>query len=46
MDCIYSNYDDGGNALKNEIKKFESLLIQKKILKDATGESYASIFEK
>jgi len=46
MNCIYQNYEDNGTKFKKALTEFEQLLINEKILKDSSGESYVAIFEK
>lgn len=45
MNCMYGVFEDDGAKLKELIKKAEQTLIQKKLLKDASGESYLVLFK-
>lgn len=45
MNCFRNGFKDNGAKLENLIKKAETLLIEKKLLKDGSGESYLNVFK-
>lgn len=45
MNCMYGVFEDDGAKLKVLIEKAEQTLIQKKFLKDASGESYVALYK-
>ncbi len=44
--CFNRAYNDEGAALKNAIETYEDLLIEEGIIKNISGESYVTLFEK
>ncbi|WP_298510228.1 hypothetical protein [uncultured Kordia sp.] len=45
MNCFRNGFKDNGAKLENLIQKAETLLIEKKLLKDGSGESYLNVFK-
>lgn len=45
QNCLYSSLSNHGNALKKYAKGFENHLIELKILKDTTSQSYYNLFK-
>lgn len=45
QECLYNSLSDKGVALKRYAKGFEKQLIELKILKDSTAQSYYDLFE-
>ncbi|WP_165749363.1 ExbD/TolR family protein [Cellulophaga sp. Z1A5H] len=43
MECIYTNYSDGGIALKQLISNFQNQLLEEKVIADFSGSSYRRI---
>jgi len=45
MNCFYKSLPDNGTAFKIILQKAEQKLIEKKFLKDGTGESYTELYK-
>ncbi|WP_046756180.1 hypothetical protein [Kordia jejudonensis] len=45
MNCMYGIFEDNGVKLQKLIKKAEQQLIDTKLLKDTSGESYIALFQ-
>lgn len=46
MNCVYSAYEDEGEAIRNILAKFEALLIDEGVMKNGKGSSYKKLLEK
>lgn len=46
LDCVTKSYDSGEFNFKKTLYDFEEYLVKNKYLKDRTGESYISVYEK
>lgn len=45
LSCLYKSFKDQGEGMKKALKKGEELLIEKQLLKDASGESYMQLIK-